>query len=334
MANGIKALRKIQLGEETTAAGTAIDATTIWRGQGSYQDDLELTFVEEDIGFISGVDRTYIAKLGGTLTMDDTPATFEQIGYLLGAGVKDVSGVADGPGSGFVYTYALPTTAANAVKTFTLEFGDNAGEEEGYYGFVKDIAIGGAGGEALTMGANWMTRAPAPGTFTVALSVPVVEDILFSKGVLFVDAVTTYPATTQVSSTLLAAALNITTGILPKFTADGSLDFTFIQYTRPEFLLDVTFEHNASAVTEKAAWRAETPRAIQLKFEGSAMETGGGTYTNKTLIIDLLGKWESFDSLSDQDGNDIVTGTFRAAYNDTASAMGQIIVVNELTALP
>ena len=334
MANGVKSLRKIQIGEETTAAGTAIDATTIWRGQGSMQDDRETVFVEEDIGIFSGADRTHVPKLAGSVAFDDTPATFEQLGYILNAGIKDVAGVADSPASGFVYTHALPTTAANVVKTYTMEFGDNAGEEEAYYGFVQDFTLSGAGGEALTMSANWMTRQVAPGTFTAALGIPTIEDILFSKGRIFIDPVTTYPATTQVSATLLAATVNYTSGIIPKYTADNSLDFNFIQYTRPEITLDVTFEHNASAIAEKAIWRAETPRAIQLLFEGSAVETAGGTYANKSLIIDLLGKWETFDALGDQDGNDIVTGTFRALYNATAGALGAFTIVNELTALP
>jgi hypothetical protein len=106
-----------------------------------------------------------------------------------------------------------------------------------------------------------------------------------------------------------------------------------IQYTEPEVTIDVTFEHNASAVAEKANWRAETVRLLQLKWEGSTVATPGTTYSVHTLIVNLAGKWESFDALSDQDGNDIVTGTFRGKYSSTDSLFGQFIVVNELTAL-
>ena len=40
---GVKALRKIQIGQETTA-GTAVVATTIWRGEGVLQDEPRLSF--------------------------------------------------------------------------------------------------------------------------------------------------------------------------------------------------------------------------------------------------------------------------------------------------
>jgi len=40
MAAGIKALRKIQLGRESTA-GTKVDADIVWRGTGVIQDNLE-----------------------------------------------------------------------------------------------------------------------------------------------------------------------------------------------------------------------------------------------------------------------------------------------------
>ena len=95
---GIKALRKIQLGRESTA-GTEVNASTVWRGMGTLTDNLELTHVEEDIGFISPVDRTYIAKTEGAITFEDTPATFEQIPILFEAGIDTVAGSQDGAGS-------------------------------------------------------------------------------------------------------------------------------------------------------------------------------------------------------------------------------------------
>jgi hypothetical protein len=68
-----------------------------------------------------------------------------------------------------------------------------------------------------------------------------------------------------------------------------------------------------------------------LKFEGNALTTSG-TFTYKTLIIDLAGTWESFDSIGDMNGNDIVTGTFRAGYDATAAKFAEIKVVNETAA--
>jgi hypothetical protein len=330
---GVKSLRRIQLGQETTA-GTAVASTALWRGQGVIEDQRELNFVEEDIGFFSGADRSYISKFVGALSMPDTPATFEQVGYILAAGVKDVTtGTADTGGSGKIYAYTFPTSALNSVQTFTVEGGDNQQEEEMYYSFVESFALTGAGGEALMLNANWLGRQVQNGTFTTQPATPTVEDILFSKGKLYIDAAGGTIGSTQVSSTLLSMSLSVDTGILPKWTADGSLDFNFHQFTRPEVTLELTYEHNASAVTEKTAWRNETARLIRLDFEGSTLTTAGSSHTVKVLRIDLAGKYESFAALSDQDGNDTVTATFRGLYNATASTFGEIKVVSEVSPL-
>jgi hypothetical protein len=50
--------------------------------------------------------------------------------------------------------------------------------------------------------------------------------------------------------------------------------------------------------------------------------------------MDLYGKWETFDVIDEQDGNDIVTGTFKVGYSTAASKKAVFIVVNELATLP
>lgn len=330
---GIKSLRRLQLGAEGTG-GVAVAATAIWRGMGTILDDREVVFVEEDIGIFSGGDRAYIPRLSGSLTMEETPATFEQLPYILEAGVKAVgSGTADTGGSGHIYAYTFPTTAAPAVQTYTIEGGDNQQEEEMYYSVVEEFTLSGGGGEALNVSANWIGRQVQNGTFTTQPTIPTVEEILFSKGKLYIDNVGGTIGSTQVSDTLLSVNFQMNTGIVRKWTADGSLDFSFVQYTRPEVTLQLTYEHNASAVTEKTNWRNETARLIRLDFEGSTLTTAGSSHSVKLLRIDLAGKYESFDALGDMDGNDIVVATFRGLYNATASLFGSITVVNELASL-
>jgi hypothetical protein len=331
---GVKKLRRIQLGLETTA-GTAVAATALWRGLGTIEDQLETVFPEEDIGYLSGVDRTYIPKVLAALSMDDTPATFEQLPYLLSAGVQDtVSGSADGSGSGKIYSYVMPTTAAQTLKTYTLEGGDNQQAEEFAYAFVESFKLSGKGGEALMMSAEWKGRQVSPTTFTTSPALPAVEEILFSKGLLYIDTAGGTIGTTTKSNTLLGIELSVTTGIVPVFSADGELYFSFTKTIEPEAMLSITFEHETTSVAEKVAWRAGTARQIRLKWQGSALATAGTAYTYKTLIVDLAGKWEKFDKLDEQDGNDIVTGTFRARYNSTAALFAEFLVVNELASLP
>lgn len=333
---GIKALRFIQLGaENTNTPGTAVAATTLWRGTGTLEDQLEFVMPEEDIAIMGGVDRSYIPKLGAKVTLDDVEATFEQLPYLFAGGVSNVvTGSADGVGTGKIYTYPMPTTSKNTIRTFTMEFGDDQQEEEMEYAFASSIHLSGAGGEAVKMGGEWIGRQVTPSTKTGALSVPTVEEILFSKGKLYIDAVSGTLGNTQQTNTWLGFDLAIETGWHPVWTADGQLYFSFAKSTRPAMVLQCTFEHDSFAVAEKAAWRAQTPRQIRLLFEGNSLTTGGTAYQKKTLKIDLAGKWQSFGALEDTEGNDSVTGTFVARYNSIAALFSNIVVVNQLASLP
>jgi len=332
---GITKLSYVQLGKEGTA-GSEAAATVIWRGNGAFEDETEVQFVEENVGYLSGVDRTAIYKVGGTLPLEDTPATFEQLPYLLDAGVDSVTGVQDGAGSGYIYTYNFPKTVADTATpaTYTCEAGNNQQEEQFLYGFVESFGLSGAAGEALNMNGVFRGRQIATGTKTASLSLVDVEEIAFSNGKLYIDAVDTAFGTTLKSNTLLEATLEVDTGLRAVHTGDGALYFTFTKNVGPEITLDITFEHDTTAVSEKAAWRAETARKLRLIFEGSTFAQAGTAYSKKTLIIDLVGKWETFEAIGDSDGNATVSGTFRARYNSTAAAFAQIVIVNALSALP
>jgi len=325
---GIKACRKIQLGKETTQ-GTKVDADIVWRGTGSIADNLEQVFPVEDIGLLSGSDRSYIARYEASMTLDEVEATFEQLPHLFEMGIKSVTPTTDTNSAG-VYTYTLPYASTDLVATtdlatYTVEGGDNAGEEEFAFGFARSIQLTGSAGQALMMSAEIVGRQVEPGTFTANIAIPTVEEILFSKGKLYIDNVKAFPATTQISNQLLGMSLSINTGWIPVYTADGNLYFSFIKQVAPEVTLELTFEHDAAAIAEKVCWRAGTPRVITLQFDGS---------TGKTLKLHLAGKWESFDVLGEQDGNDIVSGTFRARYNSTVGNIFQAVVENALAALP
>lgn len=329
---GVKSLRKLLLGHESGAAGTAVAATTYWRGQGTLEDVLEVVHPEEDVGLMTGTDRAYIPKVGGMLEMEETEATFEQLPYILEAGIDSQSPSQDGSGNLYINTYTIPTSTQGDWKTFTIEGGDDQQEEEMAYCFVEEFELTGAAGEALMMSAKWRGRQVAPSTFTGALSLPTVEEILFSKGKLYIDNTSTFPATTQKTNTFLDMSLKVKTGLTAVFTGDGEIYFSFVKRSKPEFVLEITFEHETTSVAEKVNWRAATSRSVRMDFTGS---TGTGTtYSAKHLIIDLLGKYEKVDKLDERDGNDILKATLRGRYNTTGASAGRFIVVNKNSALP
>lgn len=339
MVNGIKSLRKIQIGQEAALGGSTDIASTVWRGTGVLQDNRETTFPSEDIGLLGGTTRSYVARSGGEITLEGD-ATFEQLPYILNAGIYETTPTTDtDPGSGYIYPYTVQLTSTDAIastdlQTLVIEGGDNNEVEIMRAGFVREFSLTGSAGEALQVSATVQGREIAGGqSYTAGLSIPTVETILFSKGKLYIDNTTGTIGSTLVSNTLLNAEFNMTTGWAGVVTADGRIDFSFIKRVADEITMQLTYEHNGTATTEKAAWRNQTERAVRLLFQGTALSSAGA-YTYKTLIIDCYGKYESFDSLGEQDGNDTVSAAFRVAYSATAGAKCAVTVVNELPALP
>jgi hypothetical protein len=331
---GIRALRRLQFGKEATA-GTAVPATTRWRGTGTLQDDRAIKFVPEDVGIIPGTNRTYTRVLGASLLLEAVEATYEQLPHILEMGVKAVTtGSADGSGSGKIYSYTFPTTAVPTLKTYTIEGGDNQEVEEMEYCHVTDFTLTGGETEGWTMGANIQGRQITVSSFTTTATLPSVETIVFGKTKFYYDAIGGSFGGTLKSNTLLNAQFTYSTGIRRKFTADGNLYFSFTQPTMPTASLRLTFEHDATGAAAKVDWRAETPKKIRLITTGSSFTTAGSSYSTKTMIIDLCGKWLSFGKIGDRNGNDLIEGEFVGHYDETAADFGKIVIVNTLTALP
>lgn len=330
---GSRALRKLQLGKETTA-GTAVPATTIWRGMGVIKDNREVIFPEEDVGILGGTDRSYIARTWSELAMPSVESTFEQLPYIFEAGVQSVAAPAtDTGGSGYVYTYNASTTSQNTTKTYTIEGGDDQQAEEFDYAFVKHLNLSGDGQGALMMTADWTGRETTNTSFTGALAIPSVEEIIVNNGTLYIDESGGTVGSTAVSNTLFGIDLDYTTGLQEYWSVDGSLDFSLIKFTADDIVLTLTYEHNASTVAEKAAFRAGSTRLVRLLFNGTALTTAG-TFTYKTLRMDMAGVYEDWSELQDQDGNDVVTATLRVRYSSADALKFQAVVVNELSALP
>jgi hypothetical protein len=334
MANGIKALRKIQLGRMADSdSDTAVPATTIWRGTGTIEDARNTYFIQEDVGIITGTDRSNTSSYLGKLTLDPIEASPEQLPHLFEMGIKTVSPTSDSGGDGFIYQYDIPTTSTSPFKPYTVEGGDNAGAEVMPYCFAESFKLSANEKEAWKMGASLLGKNVTPQSFTGGVLLPTVTNFNFGTSYLYIDNDSDVFGTTLVSQTLLQAQLDYKTGLVFKYTADGSLSPSFVQCTMPEATLKLTFEHNTSAIAEKAFWRSETARLLRLKTLGNAFTTGGD-YSNRTFISDLAGKYLKFEKLGERNGNDVVECTFQMKYNAAQAVAGKFIVVNSLSSLP
>ncbi len=333
--SGIKTLRKIQLGRESSA-GTAVAATTIWRGPAQMPvDDQKKVIPDENIGFTSKVTRQYTPQKIASMTLPSTEATFQQILHPLEAGVKTVTPSADGVGSGKIYSYPLPSGDVNTIKTYTMEGGDNKVEEEMEYAFVVDFELSGKKNEAWMLTSNWQGRQATVTSFTGALSVPSVSTMLFNKSKLYIDNVGGTLGGTQISNSWIGAKLKVTTGLKAQFTGDGNLYFSFMDFIGAKATLELDLLHNATTAAERVLWRSDTPRQIRLLVEGNSLTTPGTTYSKETFRADLAGLYTSFGAPNDEDeGVNVMKATFEAAYDATAALFVNFLNVNELSSVP
>lgn len=327
--SGSKAYQFIQLGVETVK-GTAVDATHIWRGLGTPDNQTTVKRPKENIGYKPHVDRTYISDKLAVLELAEIEATFEQLPLILMAGIKNIAtGVADGVGSGKKYIYPFPTTSDNDIKTLTCEGGDDIGAELMSYGFVRGFNINGKSDEALKMSANIQGRQWAPDTKTGGLSLPVVEEMLFNPSKLYIDGTTI--GSTLISNTLLSMSLEVQTGWRAVATASGNLYFSHLEHSADlmDVVMNLTFLHTSGILAEKANKDNEVVRLIRFLSEGSALASAG-TYSKKSLIIDLAGKWEEFNKLGEMDGASVYNAKLKGLYSSTAAQFATITVVNEV----
>lgn len=329
-----KKLRKVQLGFETTP-GTGVPATKIIRLNGTLEDQREVKYSEEDVGYLAGVGRCYATKLGGLITLTGE-ATFEELPYILAMCIENcVTGSPDGSGTDFIYTYTLPSQAANTIKTATIENGDDQDVDEMIMGFCPSFTLTGVAAEEVKVSADIKGGEVSQSSFTGSLTLDDVETIMFGNSSLYIDAVTGTIGTTLVSNTLLGFSLKVSGGMIERWTGDGGLSPGWIGQGVPSLVLELTFEHNTNAVSEKQNWRSNPPipRQLRIDIEGNAFTTGGTKYQNATLRIDAAGTWTKFSKIDEKDGNDIITATFTAGHDLTADFFAEIEVANEVSAL-
>lgn len=328
MSYGTFPFNKIQLGRESTA-GTAVAATSIWRGPATdIADESSHEYAEEDVGILLPTDREYVPKKAARLALPETELTFEQILHVLEAGIKAATPTGTGP---YVYTYTFPTaTTPNTIKTYTLETGNAvAGDvNEMEYSFVEEFELSGAAGEAWKIASTWVGRQKTTTTFTGALTLATVEEALFGKTTLYIDATAGTVGTTAKAGVLTAAGVQVKTGVMPVWTADGQLYFYKHKFARPEvtFNFSLELENDTSIlVAQRAAWVAKTLQLFQLKIAGA------GT---SEIKVNMAGKYTSFGEYQNEDGNTVVEASGKAVYSSADALFATIIVTNSEVSVP
>jgi len=252
------------------------------------------------------------------------------LGHIFDAGINSETPTADGGGSDYIREYVFGTST-NVPKYYTLEGGDNIDVAEMEGAFVQEFALSGThNGAVMLDSVLWNGLKYTDASFTAALALLSVEEILFNKGKLYIDGSTF--GDTAVTGIWTSFTLTVDTGYRRVPVGDGSLSAASVKNIGPTVTLNLTLENHATTAAERALFRSQTARFSRMIFEGSAFATAGTTYTYLTLIIDIRGVYTEFSTYEDADGDNVVTATLEA--DDTSTtAVNKIILVNETAAL-
>jgi len=207
----------------------------------------------------------------------------------------------------YTWTFTPSLIAAAGQNAYTIEYGDNVQAYEVEYGMVSSIEVSGAPDEALKVTAEMFGRQMTACTFTTDLTFPTVEPALFNRGKLYIDDAWASIGDTQKSATLVDFTLRFDTGLAPLKAADGNLYFSIVAEKVRGVELDMTIHWNDTvSTTERAAWAAQTKRALRLEFEGTTLENS----YKKTLTFDLWGVYTDWETIADKDGASVVAVKF------------------------
>ncbi len=326
---GKSALRKVQIGTESPA-GTKVAASARLMGNLTVEEMMTLHRPEDEIGILMEGVRTVVAGEAVELNFDGD-ATYEQILYLLHAGVK--TGAVAGPTdtTAYTWTYDPDADGANTPTTFTFEYGDNAQEHEVEYCVAEELEISGAMNEPWKMKAKLFGRNLAPSTFTSIATIPTVEDILTNKTQLYIDNTAAGLGGTEVPSSLVDFSLKLTTGFKPVKHGGSTLYFTDLAEGKKKITLDMNLVFSTSLEAERVLWVAGTRRFVSLKATGSL---AGSASAYKTATINFGGVYTKFGSLGDKDGETVVPVTIESEYDTTWGKLFTAVIVNKVATLP
>jgi hypothetical protein len=334
MAVSITKSQQLQLGRETVE-GTKVAATTLWRGPASkIKDEQTQVMPDENIGVTARLSRQFTVAVGASYPMPATEATFEQLPHILEAGVKTVTPSADGVGSGKIYDYPMAYGATPAtLKTYTLRDGDAVEPAYMANSFVEAFSLDGQVNQPWKVNADWRGKQWITEALTGALSAPSVEPMMFNLSKFYFDAVSGTLGTTQVVNSVKACKIDVKTGFVAQQTGDGALTFSYIDFIGAEVSIDLTMILNTALASMRSHWLNNTPRWLQAKVEGSNLASAG-TYSKKTAKFNFPGVFTEWDTSGDMDGVKVVKAKFAVAYDTTAAAFADFLIVNELASLP
>ena len=324
---GLTAFRRIQIGKESTR-GTPIAATKILLGKLEYTPTLDFyNPIDEERNSLAAHHRLSIVGQRADLKFD-AAANYEQLIYFLAMALK--GGItASTPGGGVNsrdWTFNPSLTAVNAQNAYTFEYGDDQQEYESAFVMAKSLEFVYAMNAPVMLRADMFGYFPAKSTFTGALTVPTINDIISMKTKIYIDTTWAGLGTTQKTGALVSGNVKFNTGLQMTKYGDGALDFSSFAEDKNFAEIELVMVHNAIGEALYDDYAAQTLKFVRLITTGAIIEAAL-TYTlTVDLAIRITEPPKMFDT---QDGEDVISFKGRT-FNDPISGVQLQVVVRNI----
>ena len=354
MTKGIRDLRQIQIAFQKVAGLTggapdcsiAVTPSARLAGTCGMKKTVNRVFPAEPKGLMSShiLGRHYDPWLLCEVPIGtgEDGLTFQQIVWYLAMGIQ--SG-----GTGTTWAFVPNLTAGDLPDLATIRYGDNAAVWQTTCAFARQLVISGAAQGVWNMEADivgrdmdntYLYNLPYGMYGTYPTDYHPYYDIPFVAGIVHTGPLD--PILGQKTSFYLAESCLFTTqrtgylidwtltipGFHPKFFQDGELYYTTMGLASRHLTWEATVEFDDEFTKHILwdAWVAGTPIYVRLHA------TGRDTLE---VTIDMVLDIESFETLDERDGNDIIKFTARTVYSEAcAPDEWSITVINEDAALP
>lgn len=255
---------------------------------------------------------------------------YQQAPYLLSSAIKATNvSTPSGATDSRLWIYDLAPTAADAVKTYTVEVGDSSRAQKFVYGFVNDLTLEFSKQQANVTGSMLGRALQDDVTITNAPTVVALAPVFpHNFTVKLADTHAGLDGASELSLPF-SATFTISGRHNPVYAMDGSTSFADIVEVKPSIELSITLAANDAGYTPLAKLTSGAAQFIRIAATGSEIESG----FSQLFQLDFCGAVTSYPSQGEADGALTAEWTFMELYDTTWGKSFEIRVQNELTAL-
>lgn len=255
------------------------------------------------------------------------PITYTDIVYPLSSVLG--TAVIAGAGTAKTWTFTPAANAADAPKTFTVEWGDATRALEFAYGLVNSLKLAFSRDECMITGTMLGQEVDDAITLTSSPTAIALVPVFSTEVAVFVAATAAGLASADPLERVVSGEWEIADRYNPNWFLNTNVAWDVHTEAEPKLAAKLKMEKDAAGMALLSNLRAGSTIFLRFQAVGAAI-SGGGNYT---LNVDIAGKVTSDPTFSEEEGIECIEWPLEGFYDPTWAAATKVAVTNELTGL-